>query len=128
MYHLKRKEKEKMEKARALLKSLLASYLLTGILLLILAFIMLKLSPSNDTIQIGIVFSYIFSSFVGGLLMGKQMKVKRFLWGVLLGICYFIVIFLISMLLNKNVLIQGMELITVFSMCGLGGMLGGMLS
>ena len=123
-----RKEKEKMEKARALLKSLLASYLLTGILLLILAFIMLKLSPSNDTIQIGIVFSYIFSSFVGGLLMGKQMKVKRFLWGVLLGICYFIVIFLISILLNKNVLIQGMELITVFSMCGLGGMLGGMLS
>ena len=117
-----------MEKARALLKSLLASYLLTGILLLILAFIMLKLSPSNDTIQIGIVFSYIFSSFVGGLLMGKQMKVKRFLWGVLLGICYFIVIFLISILLNKNVLIQGMELITVFSMCGLGGMLGGMLS
>ena len=128
MYYLKRKEKEKMEKARALLKSLLASYLLTGILLLILAFIMLKLSPSNDTIQIGIVFSYIFSSFVGGLLMGKQMKVKRFLWGVLLGICYFIVIFLISILLNKNVLIQGMELITVFSMCGLGGMLGGMLS
>ena len=128
MYHLKRKEKEKMEKARALLKSLLASYLLTGILLLILAFIMLKLGPSNDTIQIGIVFSYIFSSFVGGLLMGKQMKVKRFLWGVLLGICYFIVIFLISILLNKNVLIQGMELITVFSMCGLGGMLGGMLS
>ena len=117
-----------MEKARAFLKSLLIAYLLTGILLLILAFIMLKLAPSNDTIQIGIVFSYIFSSFIGGFLMGKQMKIKRFLWGVLLGICYFIVIFLISILLNKDVLIQGMELITVFSMCGLGGMLGGMLS
>ena len=68
-----------MEQTRALLKSLLTAYALTGIMLLILAFVMLKLSPSNDVIQIGVVFSYIFSSFVGGLLMGKQMKVKRFL-------------------------------------------------
>ena len=117
-----------MEKAGALLKSLLAAYLLTGIMLLILAFVMLKFSPSNDVIQIGIVFSYIFSSFAGGFLIGKQRKVKRFLWGILLGVSYFAIIFMVSMLLNKNVLEQGMELMTVFAMCGLGGMLGGMLS
>ena len=117
-----------MEKLGALLKSLLTAYILTGIMLLLLAFIMLKIGPESDVIHMGIVFSYIFSSFVGGFFMGKQIKVKRFLWGVLLGVSYFIVIFLISMLLNKNMLEQGMELVTVFAMCGLGGMLGGMLS
>lgn len=60
--------------------------------------------------------------------MGKRMQVKKFLWGVLLGISYFLVIFAISALLNQNMLEQGMELVTVFAMCGLGGMLGGMLS
>ncbi len=117
-----------MEKLGALLKSLLSAYLLTGILLLLLAFIMLKIGPGNDAIHIGIVFSYIFSSFVGGFVMGKRMKVKKFLWGVLLGVSYFAVIFMVSVLLNKNIMVQGMEMLTVFAMCGLGGMLGGMLS
>lgn len=117
-----------MEKLGALLKSLLSAYLLTGVMLLLLAFIMLKIGPGNEVIHIGIVFSYIFSSFVGGFIMGKRMKVKKFLWGVLLGISYFAVIFMAAALLNKNMLGQGMELLTVFAMCGLGGMLGGMLS
>lgn len=117
-----------MEKLGALLKSLLTAYILTGIMLLLLAFIMLKIGPGNEAIHIGIVFSYIFSSFVGGFLMGKRMQEKRFLWGVILGISYFAVIFMVSALLNKNMLEQGMEMFTVFVMCGLGGMLGGMLS
>lgn len=117
-----------MQKLGALLKGLLAAYLLTGVMLLLLAFAMLKLGLEDDVIRIGIVFSYIFSSFVGGFLIGKRMQVKKFLWGVLLGVSYFVVIFIISALLNQNMMEQGMELISVFAMCSLGGMLGGMLS
>jgi len=116
-----------MDKVGALLKSLLAAYFLTGIMLLLLAFVMLKFGTGSEAVHIGIVFSYLFSSFVGGFLMGKQMKVKKFLWGVLLGVSYFAVIFVVSLLLNKNMMEQGMEMLTVFAMCGLGGMLGGML-
>lgn len=117
-----------MEKLGALLKSLLTAYILTGIMLLLLAFIMLKIGPESDVIHMGIVFSYIFSSFVGGFLIGKRMLVKKFLWGVLLGGSYFAVILVISVLLNQGIPEIGMELISVFAMCGLGGMLGGMLS
>lgn len=117
-----------MEKLGALLKSLLTAYILTGIMLLLLAFIMLKIGPENEVIHMGIVFSYIFSAFVGGFVMGKRMKVKKFLWGVLLGISYFAVIFVVSALLNQHVPEQWMGMLTVFAMCGLGGMLGGMLS
>ena len=117
-----------MQQFGALLKSLLFAYILTGVMLLLLAFIMLKTDSGNEAIQIGIVFSYIFSSFVGGFMMGKRMKIKKFMWGILLGVSYFAVIFVISALLNQSMLRQGMEMIAVFAMCGLGGMLGGMLS
>ena len=117
-----------MDKVGNLLKSLLFAYVLTGAILLLLAFIMLKLGPGNEAIHIGIVFSYIFSSFVGGFIMGKRMKIKKFLWGVLLGVSYFAVILVVSAFMNQNMLERGMEIFTVFLMCGLGGMLGGMLS
>lgn len=117
-----------MEKLGALLKSLLTAYLLTGAMLLLLAFVMLKMGPENNLIHIGIVFSYIFSSFVGGFVMGKRMKVKKFLWGVLLGVSYFAVILMVSLLLNQNFGQFGVGMLSVFVMCSLGGMLGGMLS
>ena len=117
-----------MGKIGVLLKSLLTAYILTGIMLAFLAFIMLKTGTGNEVIHMGIVFSYIFSSFVGGFLIGKRMQVRKFLWGVLFGSSYFAVILIISALLNQGMPEVGMELVTVFAMCGLGGMLGGMLS
>lgn len=117
-----------MNKIGTLLKSLLVSYILTGLLLLLLALLLYKGNPSKDVIRAGIIFAYIFSSFIGGFIMGKKMRVQKFLWGILLGITYFVVIFAVSMIMNQSIVGPGMQAITVFIMCSLGGMMGGMLS
>ncbi len=117
-----------MGRLRRMTKALLASYVITGLFLIILAFVLYKLEPPSGVIRVGIIFSYIFSPFIGGMIMGKGEKARRFLWGLLLGIAYFIIIFIISLLLNKNVFGEAGTMVTVLSMCMLGGMLGGMIS
>jgi putative membrane protein (TIGR04086 family) len=118
----------KQSKALTIIKALLASYVITGILLLLLALLMYKAQPPSGVIRVGIVFSYIFSSFIGGFIVGKSATEKRFLWGIVNGILYFLVILLVSMILNKAVFGQVGSTFTVFVMCTLGGMLGGMIS
>lgn len=115
-------------KAITIIKALLASYIITGILLLLLALIMYKIEPPSGVIRIGIVFSYIFSSFIGGFIVGKSASQRRFLWGIANGVLYFVVILVVSLILNKAVFGQVGSTFTVFIMCSLGGMLGGMIS
>lgn len=112
----------------SVVKALFFSYLVTGVILLLLALLMYKAGPPDIVIRAGIIFSYIASSFVGGFLAGKCAKSKRYLWGILIGILYFAILFAVSALLNKNALDQLGNTVMVFIMCSMGGMLGGMLS
>ena len=66
-----------MMKAKAVLKALLCSYTLTGILLLILAFLLFKMDLSERIVSVGIVAIYIMSCFLGGLVLGKKMKKQK---------------------------------------------------
>lgn len=59
-----------------LLKNLLFSYILTGILLLLLAFLLFKLSLSERIVSLCIIIIYIVASFFAGFVSGKKMKVK----------------------------------------------------
>ena len=61
-------------KAKAVLKSLLCSYTLTGVLLLILAFLLFKMDLSEAAVSVGIIVIYILSCFLGVLLLGRKMK------------------------------------------------------
>lgn len=115
-------------KTVTIIKALLASYVVSGIILLLLAFVMYKLEPPSMFVDVGIIFAYIFSAFVGGMIMGKCAQEKRYLWGILMGVLFFLVIFLLSFVMNKAVFGQVGSTVTVFLMCSLGGMLGGMVS
>ena len=117
-----------MDKIGAMLKGVLGAYVITGIVLLLLAFSMYRFNPTGELLRIGIVFAYLFSSFIGGLLTGRKVKEKRFLWGILAGFIYFMVVFLVSLLLGREVFGELGTMLTVFIMCVLGGMLGGMIS
>ncbi|SET33477.1 TIGR04086 family membrane protein [[Clostridium] polysaccharolyticum] len=119
---------QKQSKGTVLAKALFVSYVITGVVLLCLALIMYKAEPSNMFVSAGVVFAYIFSAFVGGMIVGKKTQEKRFLWGILSGVLYFSIIFAISILMKKDILSQIGSTITVFITCGFGGMLGGMLS
>jgi len=115
-------------KALVLLKGLLISYIITAFMLLLLAFIMLKLDTPSIVISGGINFAYIASAFVGGFFAGKKIEQKKFIWGMLMGLLYFVVLLLVSLMMNRVSPIPFGNLITVFIISTLSGMLGGMIS
>jgi len=112
----------------SLLKGLLLSYIITAFILLILSFLMLKLDLSSMVISGGINFVYIISAFSGGFFVGKKVEQRKFLWGLVMGVFYFIVVMLISLLMNRVTPISFGSLFTVFIISSLSGMLGGMIS
>lgn len=108
------------------LKALLVSYIITGLFLLLLAGLLYKFRLDEGKIQIGIILTYILSCFAGGFLAGKMMKSRQFLWGVLLGLLYFLIMTLISIAVNRELQDGSSSFITSFLLCMCGGMLGGM--
>lgn len=115
-------------KAIVVVKSLLVSYVITAVILLILSFVMYKFDPPSAVISIGIIITYIVSCFIGGFLLGSVTKEKRFLWGIGMGAIYFAIILVVSIIFSKDAFGDFGSTISVFFMCALGGMLGGMVS
>ena len=116
------------KKAVDILKALLCAYVMTGILLLILTVLLYKAGLSEENINAGIILTYVISSFSGGFVIGKLAGVKKFLWGLLLGIMYFVLLLLISLGIYHSLQSDMMNLVTTFLLCAGGGMLGGMVS
>ena len=59
------------------IKSLLASYIVTGILLLVLTFFMYKFELNEKIVSAAIVGIYVVSTLIGGMIIGKLTKSKR---------------------------------------------------
>ena len=116
------------KKAVDILKALLCAYVMTGILLLILTVLLYKAGLSEENINAGIILTYVISTFSGGFVIGKLAGVKKFLWGLLLGIMYFVLLLLISLGIYHSRQAYLMNLVTTFLLCAGGGMLGGMVS
>lgn len=110
------------------MKALLVSYVLTGALLLVVAGLLYKFQLDEGKIQIGIILTYVLSCFAGGFLAGKMMRSRQFLWGVLLGLLYFLIMTLVSLAVNRELQETSAGFVTTFLLCMGGGMLGGMLS
>ena len=117
-----------VEKVMWVLKSLLASYIVTGILLLILTFLVYKFELDEQLVVAGIVATYIISTFVGGFILGKLTEVKKYIWGLSIGAIYVALLFLISYGVYREFNTNGMNAISTALLCMGGGMLGGMLS
>lgn len=115
-------------KLRTTLRCLLFSYLLTGILLVALAFALYKLHLKEAQVQIAVYATYIITCFLGGILMGKGIRQRRFFWGLCLGILYFLVLWLVSLALNKGINGSPTQVMMVLAMCAAGGTAGGMFS
>lgn len=119
---------KKNEKVANVLKNLLISYIVTGVLIVVLAFLLYKFSLPKQVIGVGIIVIYIVSTFLGGFMLGKTMKVKKYLWGLLLGMGYFIVLTIVSLIVNGGFQNLSGNFMLTMILCGGSGMLGGMLS
>ncbi len=110
------------------LKCLLISYLATAGLLLLLALLLYRFSLEEKIVSIGIIAIYIIVTFLAGFLTGKRMGTRKFLWGLLMGCIYFVVLVLVSLAVNHQLSDVASNFVTVLLLCGGSGMLGGMVS
>ena len=110
------------------IKSLLASYIVTGILLLVLTFFMYKFELNEKIVSAAIVGIYVVSTLIGGMIIGKLTKSKQYLWGMVLGIIYFVLLLLITLGVYRTLNGDSVSIVTSLILCAGGGMTGGMIS
>lgn len=115
------------QKIFSLLKALLAAYVITALLLVLTAFVMYKLAIGENTVNLIIIIIYVLSSFAGGMLAGKMVKEKKYIWGLAIGALYVLVIAAVSFVLNGTISFSAVSSVTTIVLCLAGGMLGGML-
>ena len=71
---------------------------------------------------------YLITCLIGGLLASRRLRQRRFFWGLLSGLFYFVVLFAVSWAMNMGSTIDMERSVTVMAVCALGGTLGGMMS
>lgn len=115
-------------KIRAILKSLLFAYILTGGFLLLLAFLLFKFDLGEGPVSAGVVIVYVISCLAGGFMAGKIMRKEKYFWGILVGLCYFVLLISVSFGVQGKWDMSLQHVLTTFCMCLGGGALGGMLA
>ena len=111
-----------------ILKCLLISYLLTTGLLLLLALMLYRFGLSEKAVSICIIGIYIIVTLLAGLLAGKREGSRKFLWGLLMGGLYFLILIVVSLIVNQGMQEVSGNFFTVLVLCCGSGMLGGMIS
>lgn len=110
------------------LKYLLFSYIITGGLLLLLALLVYRFGLSERMVSIAVIAIYIGTTFFAGFLIGKKQKTRKFLWGLMMGGLYFLVLVVLSLAVNHSFKEVASNFFSVLVLCAGSGMLGGMLS
>ena len=85
-----------------LLKCLLFSYIVTVVLLAVLAFLLYKLGLGEKLVSGAIIAIYVLATVLGGLIAGKRMQNRRFMWGLLVGAAYFVILAVVSLVFDQG--------------------------
>lgn len=115
-------------KVKKIMISVIIAFVITIVLLLLLALLLYLMQWNLEKVTMGIIGIYIFSCAIGGWSAGKKMKKRKYLWGLVTGALYFLILMVISALSEYGVQSKGMEILSVAVMCLGAGTLGGMLS
>lgn len=107
-----------MKILKGVIWSLIGAYLVSGILLLIIAFLMYKTGLSDGTLAIGMGLIYIISNVVGGLIIGRYVDKRKFIWGLIIGLVYIVILYLIGCVLGGDCKIGEIILPMVLSVVG----------
>lgn len=107
------------------LYALTVSLMVTFLGVLAISFTMSRLHFGSDVLRGLCLTLEAVSAFAGAMPLGKRMMSRRFLWGLLLGLIYFLVLFLAGRILSGS---WNPEAMLPLALCAAGGMLGGMFS
>ena len=110
------------------LKTLFLSYVVSVLLMFGLAFVLYKMKLSPAQASWGVTLIYLLSCALGGFFTGKKMGSKRLLWGLLSGLVYFVVLFLLSLAVGSGLRGEVRDILITMAVCLGGGALGAFLS
>lgn len=113
---------------KSMVWSLLTAYVLSGVLLALLAFGLYRLQLQEDQVNTMVFVIYFASCLFGGITAGKGIRQRRFFWGLLSGLAYFLVLFVLSWFMNQGTSVDMERSLRVLGVCAAGGMAGGMIS
>ena len=116
------------EQGKSIGKIILTMYGVTAALLFLLAVLMQKLQLKQGAVLAGITITYVIACFLGGFLNGKIKRQKKFLWGLLMGLFYVLIMLVVSVIVKGQLGTTFSGFLTNLLICLGGGMLGGMLS
>ena len=108
--------------------SVLAMCAVSALLLLGLSAAVFYMELPANIIQIGITVIYLLSGLMGGLLVGKMQREKKFLWGIITGIVFFLLLLVLSLLYNSGHIVDVVHMLSVLVLTVLSSMIGGMIS
>ena len=109
-------------------KALVFASVFTLLVLLFTALLMYKADVSMDTAGYVLMLAYIGAPFLGALYLGKKVVEKRYLWGLFVGVCYFLLFLVLSLAMGGVEQLHWAAQVRVLLMALVGGGLGGMLS
>ena len=108
--------------------TLTGAYVITGLLLFLLAFLVYQFQFGETVVDIAIILVYILANFAAGIFIGKKKKVKRYLAGLGIGVGYFILLVAVSLICNHGLPDFAGNFFTTLAICAGAGTIGGMLS
>lgn len=100
----------------------------SAILLFLLTICIWKMDGGAEFLSGGVVAVYIISGMIGGCLAGKAMGTQKFLWGLLIGFLYFLVLLLVGITMMHIDVKHTTSIISSAFICCISGMVGGMIS
>lgn len=114
--------------AKVLAVVLFIMFIISGLLLLLLALLLYRLELSEAVVKVAVIIIYIVTGMSGGILMGKKIKDKKFLWGFLAGTVYFGILLVVSLAVKGGTGIEPVKMVTTWVLCACAGTAGGMIS
>lgn len=116
------------KKLLSVFKVLILAYVVTGLLLLLAAFIMYKAGLGEGQMRIFIMVIYGISTIVAGFSFGKAKGGKRLPLGALIGVLYFVFLTIVSCIVNRGFYDEMPRAVLSLVICIVGGIIGGIMS
>ena len=71
------------------IKAMVCSYVLSAAALFVLAFLLYQLDIREEHLRVCMLVIYVIACLFGGVYIGRKVKKRQFLWGLLVGLLYY---------------------------------------
>lgn len=115
-------------KPLSILKVLFLTLLFSSVLVFSLALALYKFGIGSEKIRIGVMAIYGLSGFFGGYIVGKLSIEKKYLWGLVQGLSYVVLLIIFSIIINKGVPADAGLMLLQMIVCVVCSVFGGMLA